>query len=86
MNSFCVNVMQILLQLFQVLFLGNIVPARQIKLQTNREHLRILALLHMIKEKKKKKHYKAKIFPITVKLIESNTREIGVYTLLLSFL
>lgn len=62
MNSFCVNVMQILLQLFQVLFLGNIVPARQIKLQTNREHLRILALLHMIKEKKKNTT-KLKYFP-----------------------
>lgn len=42
MYNFSVNVMQILLQLFQLLFLGNIVNARHIKLQTKGEHLREL--------------------------------------------
>lgn len=41
MYNLCVNVMQILLQLFQLLFLGNIVIARQIKVQTQGEHLRV---------------------------------------------
>lgn len=42
MYSFSVNVMQILLQLFQLLFLGNTVIDGQIQLQTNGEHLRVL--------------------------------------------
>lgn len=42
MHGPCVDVMQILLHLFQLLFLGNIVNARQIKLWTKWEHLRAL--------------------------------------------
>lgn len=82
MYSPCVNVMQILLQLFPLLFLGNIVIARQIKQQTKGEHSRVTRLCYVMKEK----HYKAKTLPISVKLIESNRREICVHTLLLSFL
>lgn len=76
MNSSSVNVMQILLQLFQLLFLANIVNARLIKLQTKWENSRAVgSATHDKRKKKEKNTHKAKVFLVSVKLIESNRWE-----------